>query len=172
MFWSGEWVLFRTAVIGILIYIILVFFLRISGKRTLSKMNAFDFVITVAIGSTLASVIISKETKLDQGALAILLLVGMQYAITWISVRSGKFQKLIKAEPALLLYRGKFLKGRMERERVLENEIEAALREQGISSVEATHAVVLETDGSFSIISQKGPTESAMSHVNGINNRS
>lgn len=75
---------------------------------------------------------------------------------------------MIKAEPALLLYRGKFLKGPMKRERVLENEIEAALRENGISSVEATHAVILETDGSFSVISQKGPAESAMSGVKGM----
>ncbi|MDD5233067.1 MAG: DUF421 domain-containing protein [Syntrophales bacterium] len=167
MFWSGQWVLFRTAVIGILIYALLVLFLRISGKRTLSKMNAFDFVITVAIGSTLASVITSRETRLDQGALAILLLVGMQYVITWLSVRSDRFQSLIKAEPALLLFRGKCLKENMKRERVLRTEIEAALREQGISSVEETFAVVLETDGSFSIISRKGATDSAMSGVIG-----
>ena len=54
----------RTAVITILAYILMIFFLRISGKRTLSKMNAFDFVVTIALGSTLATVSLSKNVAL------------------------------------------------------------------------------------------------------------
>ena len=57
IFFDGWSVLFRTAVVGVLAYVCLIFFLRISGKRTLSKMNAFDFVVTVALGSTLATIL-------------------------------------------------------------------------------------------------------------------
>ena len=48
----------------------LVIFLRLSGKRTLSKMNAFDLVVTVALGSTLATVLLTKDVALADGALA------------------------------------------------------------------------------------------------------
>ena len=59
----------RTVVITILAYVVLVFLLRSSGKRTLSKMNAFDFIVTVALGSTLATVMLNKNVALADGVL-------------------------------------------------------------------------------------------------------
>jgi len=61
----------RTIVITILAYIFLIFMLRISGKRTLSKMNAFDFIITIALGSTFASVSLNKNVALADGVLVL-----------------------------------------------------------------------------------------------------
>ena len=75
-----------------------------------------------------------------------------QYIITWVSVRSSIIQKLIKSEPALLLYRGEMQHDVMKRERIAEGEILATLRASGISAIEGADAVVLETDGSFSVI--------------------
>ncbi|HAD46718.1 MAG TPA: DUF421 domain-containing protein, partial [Alcanivorax sp.] len=60
---------------------------RVSGKRTLAKMNAFDLVVTVAIGSTLATIVLSKSVALAEGLLALALLIGMQFAISWSSTR-------------------------------------------------------------------------------------
>jgi uncharacterized membrane protein YcaP (DUF421 family) len=71
VFFSGWDSLLRTLVVGVLAYVALVVFLRISGKRTLSKMNAFDLIVTVALGSTLATVTLSKEVALADGALAL-----------------------------------------------------------------------------------------------------
>ena len=69
LFFSGWGVLARTVILGVTSYAALVFLLRASGKRTLSKMNMFDFVITVAFGSTLASMLVSKNVALAQGVL-------------------------------------------------------------------------------------------------------
>lgn len=74
--------------LGVLSYTALVVLLRTSGKRTLSKMDAFDFVVTIALGSTLASVMLSKNTSWAQGVVAFGLLITLQYAVTWLSVRS------------------------------------------------------------------------------------
>lgn len=147
--WAGLW---RTLVVGVLAYAALVLLLRISGKRTLSKMNAFDLIVTVALGSTLATVLLSKDVALAEGVLAFLVLAGLQYALTWLSVRSEKFHGLIKSEPALLLYRGRFLRSSLRRERVAEVEVRAAVRAQGVADIEGVEAVVLETDGTFSVI--------------------
>ena len=147
--WAG---LARVAIVGTLAYVSLVLLLRISGKRTLSKMNAFDLVVTVALGSTLATVILSKGVPLAEGVTAFALLIGLQFAITWLSVRSSTVSHLVKAEPTLLFYQGHFLPDQLRRTRVLEAEVLAAMREQGVAALREVEAVVLETDGSFAVV--------------------
>lgn len=162
--WAG---LVRVIVGGALAYAALILLLRTSGKRTLSKMNAFDFVVTVALGSTLATVLLSKDVALAEGVLAFALLISLQFAITWLSVRSARVSRLVKSEPALLLRRGRFLRGAMRRERVNEEEVRSAVRNAGRASISEIEAVVLETDGSLSVIgrSDGGDSESALEDV-------
>lgn len=87
MLFNGWDSILRTACLGVLAYVTLVLMLRLSGKRTLSKMNAFDFVATVALGSTLASTLLSKDASLAQGAAAFGVLILLQFVVTWLSVR-------------------------------------------------------------------------------------
>jgi uncharacterized membrane protein YcaP (DUF421 family) len=142
----------RTFIVGICAYIGMIVLLRISGKRTLTKMNAFDFVVTVALGSTLATVLLSKDVALADGLVAFALLIFLQLIMTWLSVRSESFSKLIKAEPTLLLFRGEFLRDAMIAERVTEEEILSILRSNGVSETAEADAVIIETDGSVSIL--------------------
>jgi uncharacterized membrane protein YcaP (DUF421 family) len=137
----------------------LVILLRISGKRTLSKMNAFDFIVTVALGSTLATMLLSKDVALAEGILAFALLIGLQFAITWLSVRVPFINRLVKSEPRMVLYRGQLLHEAMRAERVIEAEVRAAVREQGIAALDAVEAVVLETDGSFTVVERSDQSD-------------
>lgn len=166
MFFKDWQSLARTAVVGVSAYACLIVFLRVSGKRTLSKMNAFDFVVTVALGSTLASILLSKDVSLAQGALALALLIVMQFVVTWSSVRMRWVRRLVTGEPSLLLHRGVFLEGALRRTRVTKDEIRAAVRAAGLSGLEEAKAVVLETDGSFSVI--RGGTDSSQSSLTGV----
>lgn len=165
----SDWpVLFRTAVIGVLAYAGLVALLRITGRRTLSKMNAFDFVVTVALGSTLATILLSKDVSLAQGVLALALLIGMQYAVTWSSVRTRWVRSLVTGEPALLLYRGKYLANALRSTRVTREEVQAAVRSAGLAALDEVEAVVLETDGSFSVVRRSaGSGPSSLDGVTG-----
>src|SRR5919106_5772400 len=138
--WAG---LGRVLLVGTLTYVALVLLLRISGKRTLTKLNAFDLVVTVALGSTLATVLLSSSVALAEGVLALGLLIFLQYAIAGLSVRSPGFQALIKAEPTLLLHRGRLLDGAMKAERITREEILAALRASGAADLSGIAAVVL-----------------------------
>ena len=151
--WAG---LGRVLLVGTLAYVALVLVLRVSGKRTLTKLNAFDLVVTVALGSTLATVLLSKSVALAEGVVALGLLVLLQYAIAWLSVRSPGFQALIKAEPTLLLHNGRLLEGAMQAERITREEVLAALRASGAADPGKVAAVVLETDGTLSVISDAG----------------
>lgn len=156
----------HTFFIGSLSYLAVIVLIRISGKRTLSKWNAFDFVVTVAYGSILATMVLSTETSLLQGALGIGVLLALQFLLTWFAVRTDIVQKLIKSEPQLLLFNGEFLTEALRRERVTEGEVKAAVRAEGISALEAVYAVVLETDGSFSVIEESNHhADTAMTDV-------
>ena len=147
--WSG---IGRVLLVGTLAYVALVALLRISGKRTLSKMNAFDLVVTVALGSTLATVLLSKSVALAEGLAAFAVLILLQYLVARLSVRSRAFSALVKSEPRLLLSDGRYLEGAMREERVVQEEVLAAIRSSGFSDPGEVAAVVLETDGSFSVI--------------------
>jgi uncharacterized membrane protein YcaP (DUF421 family) len=156
----------NTIALGTIAYIAIIVMLQISGKRTLSKWNSFDFVVTIAFGSILASILLTAKDSFGTGILGFGLLVLFQYILTWVAVRSSWVQKLIKAEPALLLHKGQFQKDVMKRERVAEGEVLAALRASGISAIEDADAVVLETDGSFSVIKDlSNSTASALRDV-------
>ena len=173
MFFDNWFGLLRVVVVAPLAYLALILLLRVSGKRTLSKMNAFDFIITVALGSTFASIILSSDVALIEGVTAFVMLIGSQFVITWLSVRSETVKQLVKSEPSLLFHNGDFLAGAMKRERVTQEEVLAAVRESGKVSLEAVGAVVLETDGTFSILAtgeaEARPTLQDVRYFDGAN---
>ena len=147
--WTG---LGRVLLVGTFAYVALVAILRISGKRTLTKLNAFDLVVTVALGSTLATVLLSKDVALAEGVLAMVLLVFLQFMITWLSVRSAGFRDLVKNEPTLIMHQGEFLAGAIRAQRITRDEVMAALRADGVMDASQAAAVVLETDGTVAVI--------------------
>ena len=173
IFFNGWFALLRTAVVGVLAYAALVLFLRFSGKRTLAKMNAFDLVVTVSLGSTLATIALSADVSLAQGVLALALLIALQFAMTWSSVRWGWVRRTITGEPSLLLFRGRFLQDALRQTRMTEDEVRAAVRSQGLPAIEDVEAVVLETDGSMSVIrGEDGRESSSLAGISGAHQTS
>lgn len=147
--WEG---IVRTVLVGMLAYVCLVSFLRISGKRTLAKLNAFDLVVTVALGSTLSTILLQESVALAEGAVALGLLILMQFLVTFLSVRWSGFASTVRSEPALLLRRGEFCREAMRRERITEAEVCSAIRSNGGMDPAAAEAVFLESDGSISVV--------------------
>jgi uncharacterized membrane protein YcaP (DUF421 family) len=147
--WEG---IARTLVVGTLAYGLLVAVLRFTGKRTLAKMNAFDLVVTVALGSTLATILLSPDVALAEGAVAFGLLAGLQFVVATGAVRSKAVRRLVKSSPRALVLDGALMQRAMADERVTPEEIDAAVRAAGIGDLAEVAAVVLETDGSFSVV--------------------
>lgn len=156
VFFNGWDSLVRTLVIGVLAYGGLIVCLRISGKRTLSKMNAFDLIVTISLGSTLATVLLSKSVALAEGMLALALLIALQFIVTWASVRIRWVRRMVTGEPRMLLEQGIILPEALRGARVTESEVRAAVRSAGLGDLDSVEAVVLETDGSFSVIKSGG----------------
>ncbi|KFG89468.1 Membrane protein [Sphingobium herbicidovorans NBRC 16415] len=152
MFFDDLHGLLRVAIVSLLAYAAMVLVLRIAGKRSLAKLNAFDLVVTVALGSTLATVLLSKDVALGEGVLAFAALASLQWLVSRLSVSSAWFRTLARAKPRLLLENGEYRRDAMAQERVTKSEIDAAVRNAGHGRLEAVVAVVLETDGSMSVI--------------------
>ena len=152
MFFDGWEDVVRIIIIAISSYIGVVVLLRISGKRTLSKWNSFDFIVTIALGSVLASLILSKDVSLSEGITALAVLIFLQFIVTKISVHSKFMRDVVKGEPTLLLLEGEFIEKALLKTRVTESEVLATIRASGIGAIEDVGAVVLETDGSFTVI--------------------
>ena len=146
--WQG---IARTLTVGVLAYVALVLFLRVSGKRTLAKLNAFDLVVTVALGSTLSAVVLQESVALAEGAVALALLILLQYAVAWSSVRSRRFAKLVRSEPTLLARDGTFCEAAMKQARVTQDEALSAVRASGGRGIGDAAFVILESDGTLSV---------------------
>src|SRR5690606_737695 len=88
------------------------------------------------------------------GVLAFAVLISLQAFITYLSARSRKISNLVKSTPTLLVYKGKMLESAMKKERIARDEIFAVVRDKGFSDLEKIDAIVLETDGSLTLIKE------------------
>jgi uncharacterized membrane protein YcaP (DUF421 family) len=155
--WFDSWTeLGRVFAVGAAAYVTLVAVLRVSGKRTLSKLNAYDFVVTVAFGSTLATILLNTSVSWADGAVALALLALLQLAFAWLGSRLPVVRSVVTARPSYLVKDGVLLERALKEQRVAVTEIDQAVRGTGTGSLESVAAVVLETDGTLSVISRSG----------------
>ena len=133
---------------------LLVAVLRASGKRTLAKLSAFDFVVTVALGSTLATIALSSEVAIVEGAVALATLVALQFAVAWGSSRSAALRGALKSGPTVVVRDGVLQREEMRRQRLGPDEVRQAVRASGVGGMEMIGFVVLETDGTLSVITK------------------
>lgn len=153
VFFFGGWPsLVRIVVVGVAMYVALVVFLRASGSRTLADLNAFDFVVTVAVGSAFGRALTAKTVSLAEALVAFALLVALQYAVTRVQVAWPPFGRFVTNPPVLLYFRGEYLRAPMRRERVTESELRAAVRKKPVGTLADVDAVVLESNGEFSVV--------------------
>lgn len=151
--------LIRIVVVGVPMYVSLVFLLRISRSRTLASMNAFDFVITVAIGAVFGRALTASAVSFTEAVLAFALLVSLQYIVTWIQFRSQLFHRVVTNPPALLYFQGEFLEDEMRKQRVTKSGLLTAARKENFASLKDVEAVVLESSGEFSVIGRVEATD-------------
>jgi uncharacterized membrane protein YcaP (DUF421 family) len=151
--WFDTWSdVLRVLAVGAAAYGALVLLLRVSGKRTLAKLNAFDWVVSVALGSTLATILLSSDVSLTEGVVALALLAGLQFAVAWTTTHLPGGRSVVTARPTLLLEDGRVLHEALRRQRMTESELRQAVRASGSGDLSSVAAAVLETDGSVSVI--------------------
>ena len=108
-------------------------------------MNAFDMVITVAVGSSFASAVMTKSISLADGVVAFILLLVLQRLFATLSIHLGCFGRYLKGQPLLIVYRGRILWDNAKKEQLGELEILGGIRNSSTAAVEDVLAMVLES---------------------------
>jgi uncharacterized membrane protein YcaP (DUF421 family) len=142
----------NVALLSLYFFLLTVVLFRLMGKRLTSQMNNFDWIMTVAIGSLIASAILLRDVSAADVTIAVLALAGCQYLFTWLAIRSDAFARVVRATPRLLTHKGEYLEHALRKERISKAEIAAKLREAGYKRPEDANWVILETTGKLSII--------------------
>ncbi len=143
----------RALILSSLAVFCVVAVVRVVGLRAFSKMTAFDFVVTVAVGSLLASA--SQAPSLSefvQPTIAIASLLGVQYVVARLRRSSETFEAIVQNSPVLLMQDGEILHQALAATRVEEDDLIAKLREANVRDFSEVSAVVLETTGNISVL--------------------
>ncbi|MHA6278624.1 DUF421 domain-containing protein [Salinimicrobium sp. CAU 1759] len=133
------------------IYLAIIIFTRLTGKRSFSKMSSFDFAMTVAIGSIIASTILSGSVGLVTGVIGLALIYGLQIAVA--TLRKYKaVTKIVDNSPLMLMDGEIILKENLIKARVTEGDLRSKLREANVLNLSQVRAVVFETTGDISVL--------------------
>ena len=161
MFFQGWPTIANTIILSVLMYISIIIIVRVSGKRSLASFNAFDFLITVTIGSISASTMLSSQTKFFDGITAIVTLIILQFIVAKITAHSKTFRKIVKAEPTLLYFKGTYLNDNLKKMRISQDDVRQEVRIGANKTIENIDAVILEANGKLSIITDVSKADMA-----------
>lgn len=159
--WNGWEAIIRILVVGILCYVALVIILKVSGKRTLASLTAFDFVVTVAIGAVFGRLLTAKDVSISEAVTAFILLATLQFLFSTLQMRFKAFRKMFTSRPMLLYYRGEFMEKTMKKQRVEKSELIGEARKKGYGNFEEIELIILENDATFSIIGKLTDSDGA-----------
>jgi uncharacterized membrane protein YcaP (DUF421 family) len=154
--------LIRTAIV----YLFLLFGLRLAGKRELSQLNPFDLVVLLLLSNTVQNAIIGNDNSLIGGIIGGGALLILNALVVRTLYHYGKLDR-IEGKPETLIRNGRLVRHHLERELITVAELEAAARRQGIESLAHVHECRLETGGALTFI-QRHPTEDDRRHHEAI----
>lgn len=155
LFFDSTQTLIRMVVSAVVVYLCIVLFHKVLGKRSTSQLNNFDWVVTVMIGSIGASTIILKNVPIIEGMASVITLLILQYLVTTYASISAEFANVILSEPRVVFYQGQFLPEAMRKERLTRQEIECAMRSEGIHDFEEVAAVIFESDAKLTVVPKR-----------------
>lgn len=135
-----------------IVYLALLVGLRLTGPRQLGQMSTFDLVLLLIIANAVQNSMVGPDTSLAGGLVAAGVLIGWHRVVDWWRLRFRGFAKLLAGEGIMLIHHGKILEAHCRRAGITRQELQQALREHGVSSVQDVMVAVLEPDGAISVI--------------------
>jgi len=154
----------KTAVV----YVVLIAGLRLLGKRELGQMSLADLVLIVILGNAVQNAMINNDNTLGGGVIAAFVLLVMNRLLNAVMVRSPRAERALIGEPSLLVCDGKIIEGHVASQGVTHDQLYAGLREHGFDSLEGVHMVVLEVDGTMSVVPRTAQVLKTRRHYRGL----
>jgi len=157
----------RVALSATVVYVLVVLALRVIGARALAKMSAYDLIVSIALGSLVASIPLSTSITVSDGFTAIVVFLVLQEVTRYLQARFRAAHHLVRERPYLVVWDGRIIQDRMKQLDVSDDEVRAAIRQAGLSSIGDARAVVLENDGEWSVI-RRAEGDSDFSALEGL----
>ena len=150
--WSLSVSWWELIVRGLLVYVFLIFLLRISGKRQIGQLAPFDLVLLLVLSNSVQNAINGGDNSVLGGLISAITLVGINYIVGFATFKSKKLEALVEGRPQLLIHNGHVYYDVMKRAQLTQHELEAALRDAGCASPEMVHVAMLENNGRISVV--------------------
>ena len=135
------------------IYIFLIAAIRLFGKKEFSQLSTFDIVFILLISNAVQNAMIAADLSFLGGLCSAVTLFIVNFIFKYILYKFPKASKLIQGQPLMLIYEGSVISDNIKKAKISRQEIEEAVREHGIESVEDVNLAILEVDGNISILS-------------------
>jgi uncharacterized membrane protein YcaP (DUF421 family) len=152
----------------IAVYAFLIVGLRLLGKRELGQMSLYDLVLIVILGNAVQNAMINNDNTLGGGIVAAAVLLIANRILNFALTKSSRAERYLVGEPVLLVSDGAPITSAMERERITQDQLDAALREHGYDNLDGIHAVILEVDGTMSVIPRQAQVMRTRRHYRGL----
>jgi uncharacterized membrane protein YcaP (DUF421 family) len=152
MFFSSWAEIGRVVLVSIIVFIVIVVMLRVVGQEALAKMSGYDVVFTVSLGSIVATVVLTPSLTVSDAVAAFATLIAIQELTRWLQSRSLLIHHSVREKPRVVVWDGQLLEDRLREISISADEVRAAIRKMGLSSISDVRAVVLENDGQWSVI--------------------
>jgi uncharacterized membrane protein YcaP (DUF421 family) len=133
-------------------YFLAMIMVRILGKRALGELGPFDFVVMTGVGDTVISVALNKSMPLTDGIIVLATLAFLEYAVGYLSLKSGRLSNLLTGKPVVLIENGKIIRKNLAREKFNVDDLLQELRKRGVREIGEVERGILEACGGFSVI--------------------
>ena len=139
---------------SIIIYLFIIFAIRLFGKKELAQLSVVDLVFILLISNSVQNAMVGPDTTLMGGIAAATGLFVINYIFKWLLRKFPKFSTVVQGDELMLIYHGKILKKNLEASMFTQDELEAAVREHGVEKIEEVDLAILEVDGNISVMSK------------------
>jgi uncharacterized membrane protein YcaP (DUF421 family) len=145
----------------IIVYIFLVLYLRVFGKRELAQLNPFDLVVLLSLSNTVQNAMIGNDNSVTGGLIGALSLLGFNYLVVRYLFKHRRVDQIIEGTPTVLVENGKILRKGLAKELLNESELAAVVHRQGFATIGEVDSCILEPGGTFSVQGKKPSLEEA-----------
>ncbi len=141
----------RTAIV----YLFLIVAIRVSGKREVGQMSVLELIVVLVISDAVQNSMVGDNTSIWSGLVAVVVLLGLDFFLRAFTRRSRRVRIAIEGEPRLLIRHGRLLQRALKEEGLDIDDVESAVRGHGLARIEDVDQMVLETDGTISVIGRQ-----------------
>jgi uncharacterized membrane protein YcaP (DUF421 family) len=149
----------------LIVYVALLFLLKMFGKRELAQLNPFDLVVLLILSNTVQNAIIGNDTSLAGGLVGAFVLLLVNWVVVRYLYRHPKWEEFFEGEPTVLVQDGHLVAAACDQQEITEPELLAALRRQGYSELSQVKQAILETSGAISVIPKEPTTEMKVDEI-------